>query len=188
MIRSKLLTLFLAFICAQVMFVRQPAAEGPKSKSTAWQSSLACTVMPVVAGIALLSDDGGGGSPRTAAGVGIGSLGILCGPGVGHLYAKNEDSFAKGVIIRAAAGAVAIYSISKFEIDIWGNDNHDNTGPVLGFILGGSTLVVSAIYDISTVSKSVDRYNEQRGFAQIKLQPRYWANHQAIGISFGATF
>jgi hypothetical protein len=188
MLRIKLLILCLTVVCFQLMFVQQPAAEGPKSKSTAWQSSLAFTVLPAVAGIALLSDGGSHSPARTAAGVGIGSLGILCGPGVGHLYAKNGDVFAKGVIIRGAAGAVIVYSMSKFEIDIWGNGDNDNSLPTLGILLGAATLVGSAINDIRTSANSVEQYNQRHGFSQIKLQPYYFANHEAPGLLLSARF
>ncbi len=186
--KVKLLISCAMVLCLELALPQRPMAEGPKSKTTAWQSSLAFTVIPAVAGITLASDDGGRGSARTAAGVGIASLGILCGPGAGHLYAKNGDSFAKGLMIRGAAGAVAVYSISKFEIDIWGNGNNDNSLPTLGILVGTAVLVGSAINDIRTGAKSVERYNEQHGFSQIDLQPCYFAKLEAAGLLLSTRF
>lgn len=188
MLRAKLLISCAVVVCFELAFPQGSMAEGPKSKTTAWQSSLAFTVIPAVAGIALASDDGGRGSARTAAGVGIASLGLLCGPGAGHLYAKNGDSFARGLIIRGAAGAVAVYSISKFEIDIWGNDDDDNSLPTVGILVGTAVLVGSAINDIRTAGKSVDRYNEQHGLSQINLQPCYFAKLEAAGLLLSTRF
>lgn len=188
MLKVKLLISCAMVVCFELALPQRPMAEGPKSKNTAWQSSLACTVMPVAAGIALASDDGGRGSTRTAAGVGIASLGILCGPGVGHLYAGNEDSFAKGLIVRGAAGAVAVYSMSKFEINIWGNDDNDNSLPTLGILVGTAVLVGSAINDIRTAGKSAERYNDQHGFSQINLQPCYFAKLEAAGVLLSTRF
>jgi hypothetical protein len=185
MLRIKLLILFATVICVQLAFAQQPAAEGPKSKTIACLTSLACTMVPVVAGIVLLSDGIELGSDRTvAAGVGIGSLGLLCGPGAGHLYAKNEGSFVKGLIIRGTAGAVAVYGLSKIGILY----NNDNSLRVLGFLLGGSTIVVSAIHDISTTGRSVQRYNEQHGFSQFNVQPCYFANSEAPGLLLSMWF
>jgi hypothetical protein len=188
MLRIKLPILCLAVACFQWMFVQQPAAESPKSKNTAWQSSLVCTVMPVVGGIVLLSDGGFDGSARTAAGVGLGSLGILCGPGVGHLYAKNGDAFAKGVFIRGVGGALFVYSVSKLEINIFGNSDHDNSLPTLGLFLGAATIVGSAIHDIRTSAKSAEHYNQQHGFSHTKLQPCYFADSEAAGLLLSMRF
>jgi hypothetical protein len=182
--RNKLLILFFTVFCMQVMFVQQPAAEGPKSKFKALTYSLVCTLGPIAASIPLLGQGNDIEATNNVVGLTIGSLGLLCGPGAGHLYAKNEISFVKGVIIRGAAGAIAVYSLSKIEIF---GDN-DNTGPGWFFVIGGSTFVVSAIHDISTTGKSVDRYNEQHGFSQFNLQPCYFANSEAPGLLLSMRF
>jgi hypothetical protein len=188
MLRIKLVVLIVVVICVQPLFAQQPMAESPKSKSRALGYSLVCTLAPIAASITLLGHGKEIGATNNVVGLTIGSLGLLCGPGMGHLYAKNPDRFALGMFIRGIAGTAAIYSISKFEIVIWGNNDHDNTGPVLGFVLGGSTLIVSAIYDISTTGKSVDRYNEQHGFSQFNLQPCYFADSEAAGLLLSMQF
>lgn len=178
----------LIVFCSQTVLAQPSIPISPKSKSKALTYSLVCTLAPVAASIPLLGHGKEISATNNVAGLTIGSLGLLCGPGIGHLYAKNPDRFVLGMFIRGLAGTVAIYSISKFEIDIWGNDDHDNSGPLLGFLLGGATIVVSTIYDIITTGESVDRYNEQHGLIQIKLQPCYLVNYQAIGLSFGVRF
>ncbi len=180
--------LCLTVVCILLMIAPHAVADGAKSKTTAWQSSLVCTVMPVVGSIVLLSNGDVDGSACTAAGVGLGSLGFLCGPGVGHLYAKNGDAFAKGVFIRGVGGALLVYSISKFEINIFGNSDDDNALPALGILLGAATVVGSAIHDIRTSTKSVEQYNQQHGFSQIEVRPCYFANYETAGLLLSMRF
>jgi len=153
----------------------------PKSKSKALSYSLVGTLAPVAVSIPLLKDGG-------SAGFALGSFGLLFGPGLGHLYAENSNRFVSGLIIRGLAGGVAIFSVSKFGIDIWGNDSQDTFGPIMVFLVGGVTVVASSLHDISTTGESVDWYNKQHALSQIKLQPCYWANHQALGFSLGYRF
>jgi hypothetical protein len=160
----------------------------PKSKSKALSYSLVGTLAPAVVCISLLSSTETLQSGQCNAGIVIGSLGLLCGPGIGHLYAGNSNRFVSGMIIRSLAGGVAIFSVSKFGIDIWGNDSQDTFGPIMGFLVGGVTVVASSLYDISATGESVDRYNKQHGFSQFTLQPRYWPNHQAVGFSLAYRF
>lgn len=148
----------------------------PKSKSKALSYSLVGTLAPVAVSIPLLKDGG-------SAGIALGSFGLLLGPGLGHLYAENSGRFVSGMFIRGAVGVIAIYSMS--EIDIL---DDDITGLVFGFLLGGSVVAVSTIYDIATTGKSVDRYNKQHSFGSLSLQPRYWPNHQAVGFSLAYRF
>ena len=149
----------------------------PKSKSKALTCSLVGTLAPIAMSMPLLSRGDG-------AGLVLGSFGLLFGPGLGHLYAEDANRFVSGMFIRGAAGAFAIYSMSN--IDILSDD--DDSGPVLGFLFGSSALLASTIHDICSTGKSVEQYNQQHGFTQIKIQPRYWANHQAVGLSFGVRF
>ena len=178
----------LIVFCSQTVLAQPSIPISPKSKSKALTYSLVCTLAPVAASIPLLGHGKEISATNNVAGLTIGSLGLLCGPEMGHFYAENPDRFALGMLIRGIAGTVAIYSISKFEIDIWGNDDHDNTGPVFGFLLGSVTIVASVFQDIGTTGESVDRYNRQNGLTQIKLQPCYLADNQAIGLSFGVRF
>ncbi len=149
----------------------------PKSKSKALTYSLVGTLAPIAMSMPLLSSGDG-------AGLVLGSFGLLFGPGLGHLYAEDSNRFVSGMFIRGVAGVFAIYSISN--IDILSDD--DDSGPVLGFLLGSSALLASTFYDICTTGKSVEQYNQQHGFTQIKIQPCYWAEHQALGLSIGVRF
>jgi hypothetical protein len=186
--RIKSLILCPTVVGILLMIAPHAAADGAKSKSTAWQSSLACTIMPVVGGIALLSSGDVNGPARTAAGLGLGSLGLLCGPGVGHLYAKNGRSFAEGAIIRGVGGAVLVYSASKFEFNVFGNSDHDNSLQTLGILLGAAAVVGSAIHDIRTSTSSVEQYNQRHGFSQIELRPCYFGKSEAAGLLLGMRF
>lgn len=81
-----------------------------------------------------------------------------------------------------------VYSMSKYEIGIWGNSDQDNSLQTLGILLGAATFVGSAIHDIRTSAKSVELYNQQRGFSQIKLQPCYFAGSEAGGLLLSMRF
>jgi hypothetical protein len=156
----------------------------PKSKSKALSYSLVGTLAPVVIGIPFLGHGKEIGATNNVVGLTLGSLGLWCGPGMGHLYAANSGRLVSGMWIRGLAGVIAVSSLSSLDI----LDNDSNTGPVLGFLLGSTVVVVSTIYDIATTGKSVDRYNEQHGFGQLTLQPHYWPNHQAVGFSLAYRF
>jgi hypothetical protein len=149
----------------------------PKSKSKALTYSLVGTLAPIAISIPLLRNG-------DAAGLFLGSFGLLIGPGMGHLYAGNPNRFLSGMFIRGAVGITAIYSMSQIDI----LDDTGNSGPVMFFLLGSSALLASIIHDIGSTGKSVEQYNQQHGFAHIKIQPYYWANHQAMGLSFGIRF
>jgi len=175
------LSLCLTFFFSLTVQAKPHVPLTPKSKSKALSYSLVGTLAPMVVSVPLLKDG-------VNAGFAVGAFGLLFGPGLGHLYAENPNRFISGLFIRGLAGGVAIFSVSKFGINIWGNDSQDTFGPIMGFLVGGVTVVASSIHDISTTGESVDRYNKQHGFSQVTLQPCYWANHQAIGFSLGYTF
>lgn len=181
------LVLCLTIVCFKSVLAQQPIPEGPKSKSTALMYSLACTFVPVGVSIPLLGHGKKIGATNNVIGLTIGSLGLLCGPGAGHLYAKNKTSFFKGVIIRGAAGAVAVYSLTEIEINIFDGEEQNNAASLF-FLLGCVAIIGSTIHDIATTGKSVDQYNQKHGFSRIKLQPYYFTKHEAMGLAFSARF
>ncbi len=187
-IKISLLVLCFIACCSQTVLAKPSIQSNPKSKPRALSYSLFSTLVPIAVGITLLCPGKEIGATNNVAGLTLGSFGLLCGPGIGHLYAENTDRFVSGMFIRGAAGVVAIYSLSKIEIVTWGNDNHGNPLAVLGFFLGAAAFVGSTLDDIRTTGIAVDRYNEQHGFTQIRLQPCYFANNQAIGLSLGVRF
>jgi hypothetical protein len=172
-----ILILSLFIFCSQTVLAKPFPQANPKSNSKALSYSLVGTLAPIAISIPLLRNG-------DAAGLFLGSFGLLIGPGMGHLYAGNPNRFLSGMFIRGAVGITAIYSI--LQIDIL--DDTGNSGPVMFFLLGSSALLASIIHDIGSTGKSVEQYNQQHGFAQIKIQPGYWANHQAFGLSFGIRF
>lgn len=159
----------------------------PKSRATALTYSLSMTILPAAAGglIALVGESGNHNS-MTLFGLGLGSAGVILGPGAGHAYAGKTDRFWHGVAIR---GTTAIFTtlllVSAF-------DNSDfGAGIIQAMIalaVGGGICLVSAIYDISKVGSSVDDYNKEHGFNNLTLKPTFITAHNAPGIVLTLTF
>ena len=165
-------------LCTAVAAQQSPQ-EKPKSPEKAAGLSLLGTLVPVGAGLAIMSagdtENGGG-----AAGLGATCVlgGVLVGPGLGHSYAGNGDRLLVGLGLRALglAGATTAVALS------W--DNPDSGAAALGFGAGMLLVVVSAIYDIATADDAAVNYNKRHGLSGLSVSPTYFANQKACGLSF----
>ena len=174
----------------------------PKSRNTALTRSLLWTLVPAAVGGVLMlhgqrvspigfsQGSGQTDDAETMAGLAIGSVGIVVGPGVGHAYAGKIGRFWGGVAVRVAAVGLTVVMASSSSS---GNSNLSSlddqiTQIVIAFVVGGSICLGSAIYDIATVGNSVEEYNEEHGFGNLTLKPTYIASHKAPGLLLRLTF
>jgi len=169
-----------------------------KSRNTAEARSLLCTLVPLAVGGALIlhgqgnapigSDLGSGkiDDTETLAGLAIGSAGIILGPGMGHAYAGQMGRFCGGVVIRGV-GAWLTTALVTSASDNSSLDVAVMQG-VIALVVGGSICLGSAIYDIATVGRSVDKYNHSHGFSDVRLTPTYFASHRAPGVMLTLSF
>ena len=153
----------------------------PKSKRTALIHSLGWTIVPTVAGLSLTKNESSRGY-----GVGLTAIGMLVGPGTGHVYARQMKPFLVGVGIR-----VLVVSSTTLLAAAIANSAHDkpwdeSMGQFVLYLgvagVGLGVWAASAIHDIASVGNSVDKYNHKRGFADVRITPTYFVNCRAPGV------
>ena len=178
-----------------VVVADSTSTASPKSRGKALAYSLRATAIPAVVGglMALegMSDNYGW---MTGFGLGLGSAGVIFGPGAGHVYARRTGRFWGGAAIRGLAGSLAvvggfwIYFSSNFH---FGSSPESHGSPTGGIVLvagAGAIALTSIAYDIASVGKSVDRYNRSRGIAKVNLELCYIANYKAPGLALRLSF
>ncbi len=184
MSRSAVVFFCFCVVCAQPVLAQQPDAEKSKKKSTALTYSIACTLAPAAlgGGLVLHGADVGTGTNEgeVALGVAVGTLGLIFGPGAGHVYAKRPKPM-KGAIVRViGAGIAGLGGIGIGVASSWGKSTPSRS--IVFIAVGGSILLASVIYDISTVSRSVEQYNHQRDFSTVTVCPHYFVQDKAVGV------
>ncbi len=174
------------------------AVPAHKSKRTALAGSLVWTLLPAAVGGAMMlhgqrispinfgQGSGQTNDNETLIGLGIGSLGIVFGPGAGHAYAGRMGKFWGGAAIRglvaplAFAGAIGIAFSSE--------SGESAVGGIVLIAGAGALFLTSVVYDIATVGKSVDKYNHSHGFSNLRIRPQYFAATRAVGFNVSMSF
>jgi hypothetical protein len=170
----------------------------PKSKRVALTRSLVWTLLPAAVGGAMMlhgqrvspinfgQGSGQTNDNETIIGLGIGSLGIVFGPGAGHAYAGRMGKFWGGAAIRglvaplAFAGALGIAFSSE--------SGESAVGGIVLVAGAGALFLTSVVYDIATAGRSVDMYNHSHGFSDMRITPTYFACHKTPGLVFTLSF
>jgi hypothetical protein len=114
-------------------------------------------------------------------GLGIGSLGLIFGPSAGHFYAHSYGRGWAGAGIRALSGFIVTGGAVATAFS-------NSGGVVVLVVLGGVTYLSSAIYDIATVGKSVEKYNNKHGLTNFQINPTYFSQEKAVGVNFSMGF
>ena len=163
--------------------------DSAKSTSAAVQYSVMGTLIPAALGGYLVikgAQGMGANEGQVALGIGIGSLGLIFGPGFGHAYAERERP-QKGVWTRVAGVAIAGLGLASMGMaDSFGNDS-----PAAVYLLmaaGGGLYLYGAIRDIADLDESVDRYNRRHGYTQVRLAPAYFVQSDAVGMAVSIEF
>jgi hypothetical protein len=172
-------------IAACLCLFTLPAAEAqtnqfsmPVSKSKARLWSVGATLLPMAVGGGLLYASFGEGSDDFVVwGLVVGSAGLILGPGAGHAYAKQSSRALGGTAIRVTGGGLFLMGCLTL-------NPFDDSSSGAGFLIvtGSSMVVISAIYDLATVGRSVDEYNHSLGFSDLRIAPTYFASHKAPGL------
>ncbi len=177
-----------ALVCHSVLAQQpsfSPAAEKPKSTSTAMQMSLIWTIVPAAAGGGLVLVGAAGQTADAGwilGGIAIGTAGLLFGPGAGHAYAERHHPMS-GAWIRGLGIVVGGLYVSGAAFASSFGHEVSTQGLVIACSISGAVILTSAIYDIATVGRSVDNYNQSRGLASLSIRPAYFAKDKALGIS-----
>lgn len=164
-----------------------------KSASKGRLVSLGTTIVPIIAGGALInSGDNSDDDALMTAGWLTWLGGMTFGPGAGHLYAHNSGRFIGGSAIRGACVTVglvgaAIAVTSAFDFD--GEDDDDlGTGGAIAVLAGGTLWLGYFIYDINRVGKSVREYNQLQDALMFSASPFYRPGDKAVGLHLSMRF
>ncbi len=171
------------------------ATTAPKSRGTALTYSIRMTALPaIVGGLMALEGTSDNSSGMTLFGLGLGSAGVLFGPGAGHAYAGRMGRFWGGAAIRGLAGALVfvgglwIYGSSNFYLGSSSESDGSAAGGIVIVVGAGALFLTSAVYDIATVGRSADKYNHSHGFSDLRMTPTYFASHKAPGLMLTMSF
>ena len=128
----------------------------------------------------------GANEGQVALGIGIASVGMIFGPGLGHSYAQSPRPM-KRAWTRVAGVALAGLGLASMGMaDAYGNDK-----PVTVYLLmaaGGGLYLYGAVRDISDLDESVDRYNRRHGYTQVRLTPAYFVQSESAGLAVSIKF
>jgi hypothetical protein len=193
--RFKILSLAIALACWQQAAGQSVPGEKPKTHGKALRYSLVSTLAPVALGgllVGIYVDEGEQRAHNLVAfGIGLGSAGLVFGPGAGHLYAGQTGRFVGGALTRCISGGVVLLGIASIDYGpIFGDSDvkRDNGFAGMLIVVGSAGAIISVIYDIATVGRSVDKFNHEHGFQSFEIQPRYWPQDKAVGLGFCLRF
>jgi hypothetical protein len=189
MLKSIVVTICLCLFSLQSSAAQKNQYYMPVSKSKAKLWSVGATLAPMIAGGGLLYASFGEGSDNFVIwGLAVGSAGLVLGPGAGHAYAKQWGHALQGTAIRAAGAGLFLWGVTTLEFYISGETIPGGTPSEL-FIGAGSLMVaISTIYDLATVGRSVDKYNQSHGFSDLRIAPNYFVSHRAFGAMLTLSF
>lgn len=152
-----------------------------KSRNRALAHSLVPTLAMPAIGIGLLAYSGKNEDVAGFAGFWIGATGLIFGPSQGHIYAERRHPFS-GAAIRTGCFLVTVFGLMFGILDAMDEGDHSST-PYAMMIAGATGLVASATYDIATVGRSVNNYNQRMAAISWKLGPTVSPKSRTIGVS-----
>ncbi len=176
-----ILGLCLLIFGAPSLFAQEKPTPAPKSESKATRYSLGATLLPMLAGIAMVAKGREADAPISVVGLTVGGLGLLVGPGSGHFYASQSKRASTGIVIRTLAGGLAVAGALEASEHIFDDDQPTVNGVL--FVGGGALFLISVIYDIAGADGSADRYNRDHGLAAVGLHPCYFPRQDAVGVA-----
>jgi hypothetical protein len=185
-VKVTVIMLFAMAVMTQAGTAQRPLRYKPRTKSTALSLSLAATLMPVACGVALISKD------DHFQGAVIGGVGMVLGPGIGHAYAGQTGRLATGSLIRIgglvlmSAGALGDIGFSLKPRHPYTKSSGSDIDPMV--VVGAAVCVFSAIYDIATVGRSVQKYNRSQRHARVDVRPVWFAQEKTPGLALTLTF
>ncbi len=183
--RKTTVLVVISMLClARPLAAQSPAADSARSVSSAVRWSVMGTLLPAALGtlVALKGAEGmGANEGKVALGIGIGSVGLIFGPGLGHAYAGRSRPM-RGAWTRLAGLSVAgLGFLGMGFADSYGNKQSASVFVLMA--VGGGLYLYSAIRDIAGVPESVNEYNRLRGLGSVRISPCYLASHDVAGLS-----
>ena len=201
----KVLSLTVCLIAGtfQMTFAQRIHPHELKSTATAVKYSVYGTAIPIVVGgtifFASIASNAEEPDPFLA-GIMIGSLGAVGGPGLGHAYAERWGRFALGGAIRTvgafflASGIMGLlWGDDPSGMGHWGESSEGYSGDerplaVLLLMGGGAIYLWSTIHDFKSLDTSVEQYNQKHKDVTISISPTYYACKNALGIVVSVQF
>jgi hypothetical protein len=162
----------------------QGTENAPKSIAKAKKLSLYGTVIPVVTGAVIFFgasdrfenwDDG-----ESIVAASIAGAGIILGPALGHCYAGEWRYLGKAIWLRMTIAGLAVGAAA------WSASSSGSSGGK-GFVMPSFLMVFSAIWDITKVKNSVEKFNSSHSQRAVSLNPCYFTQHDAIGLQLSMT-
>jgi hypothetical protein len=156
----------------------------PRSTSTGRWISIVSTVVPTAIGVPLIIDgenanDGG----TSMLGDGLVTLGMVLGPGAGHIYAGDPDRFGDGALVRFGIilGATALgLMLSPPDSD---DPNYDpGDGGMYALAAGAAALLTYSVFDVMSVEDSVAAYNAQHAGPTVSMAAYPDPNSRSLGV------
>ena len=181
-----IVVLFFFFLYSIPVYAENQSDIKSKSKNTALLYSLGSTLVPLGVGATFMYGNETIKNKTFRTGVIISGSGFLIGPGIGHLYAKNRHKFLTGILLRSVSAGVA-----SLELLLWSNTSSWDSGSEFeGFfvVVGSITFLISMVYDISTVGRSVNAYNEKLTGNNVSFIPCYDPRSGQAGITLTMSF
>jgi hypothetical protein len=167
--------------------------ERPKSPGTAAAYSAIGTLAPVTIGSALLMVSQSGDINEYlgwTSGIIVGT-GVLLGPGIGHLYAGNPSQFAIGTGVRIIGATLVAVCLMNTAWNWYGSGDsvYGSVGASMaGLCIGGTLLLYSMVYDITTADNSAHNYNARHNGTSLSVFPTWFPDNGAAGIRLIASF
>lgn len=163
----------------------EPRMAPVKSKEVAVKLSLAATLIPAAAGLALAvaapSDE------AQVAGVGLMSLGLALGPSVGRMYADGH--FSGSLAARRLLGVgmivagMAVASGSSNPLIDGQTQGWKNGGAIAVAGAGLALLSVNAIRDIAAASRAASPVSHPKSGLDWNVGAKYFSKDKAVGAS-----
>ena len=196
MLKTVLFTVcMLAGACGQTLS-QDKSSPSPKSASTATKYSLYGTIVPAVAGGAMIlsqqSSDEPFGEGWVVPGLILGWMGATAGPGLGHAYAGRWWHLVKGSVFRSVGAALIISGLLGPDPSGMGgwrepqDEDKDTDGAAI--VVGSAIYLWSTIHDLRTLDDAVERYNQKHAGVTVSVSPTYFADQDAPGIAVSVGF
>jgi len=165
---AKLVLIFTLCTVCLAQAAEQPQVSGLKSESTAITWSLSCTLLPLLTGVAIMSETNKD-EWNVPAGL-LMSSSIMVGPGAGYIYAGKPSRIWLPMAARTLGFMVFGFSAPCKEYG--GDDIRTECNPNVATALGLALFVGAVVYDFTKVDNAVRDHNAERTQNSFSISPR----------------
>jgi hypothetical protein len=194
MLKRVFLIVVVTILASQCLNAGDIAQAKLKDKKTALNYSLIGTTAPIVAGAIIFFgfsdkfdnyDDA-----ESIVAASVAGCGLIFGPAIGHCYAGQYLYLLKGFLLRGLpiGLAISLAALANGMRTGLGRGRSSSSGFESQQLILPGLLITSAVYDICTVKKSVEKYNNKVKSSGLSLAPHYFPEKSAPGIMLSYTF